>query len=242
MAAKPPIFSKTPVNTPEMITQALRTAILQGRYRGGEPLRQDHIAAELGTSKIPVREALVQLRAEGLITFAPNRGAVVSKLSADEVDEITTMRIALETQALARAIPNLRPADLIRAQGVLEIIDSEDDQTRWSELNWEFHATLYQAAGMPRLLGTIEVLHNNVARYLVIYLNSLEAQPASQKEHWGILESVKRQKTAESVDRLRRHLGRAADRLAAFLNEPSPTDPQTKTTNGPWRPHRRRRT
>ncbi len=209
-----PIFT----NAPEMITQALRTAILQGRYRSGEPLRQDRIAAELGTSKIPVREALVQLRAEGLVTFAPNRGAVVSELSAGEVDEITTMRIALETQALARAVPNLRPADLIRAQGVLEIIDSENDQTRWSELNWEFHATLYHAAGMPRLLGTIEVLHNNLSRYLVIYLDSLKAQPASQREHWGILESVKRQNPADAVERLRRHIGRASERLAAFLN------------------------
>jgi DNA-binding GntR family transcriptional regulator len=242
MAAKSSISAKAPGNAPEMITDALRAAILQGRYRSGAPLRQDHIATEFGTSKIPVREALVQLRAEGLITFSPNRGAVVSELSADEVDEIYAMRTALETQALARAIPNLRAADLIRAQGVLEIIDAEDDQARWSELNWEFHATLYQAARMPRLLGTIEVLHNNVARYLVIYLDSLEAQPASQREHWDILDCVKRRKTTDAVEGLRLHLGRASARLAAFLENHSPADPQEKTANGRLRPHQRRKT
>jgi DNA-binding GntR family transcriptional regulator len=219
MAPKTSIWARSPGNTPEMIASALRAAILQGRYRSGDPLRQDRIAEEFGTSKIPVREALVQLRAEGLITFSPNRGAVVSELSQEEVNEIYTMRIALETKALERAVPGLRPADLIRAQGVLDIMDTDDDQTRWSELNWEFHATLYQAARMPRLLNTIEVLHNNVARYLVIYLKSLGAQPVSQNEHRSILDSVRRRKTAEAVDRLHRHLERASRRLAAFLKK-----------------------
>ena len=219
MTLKSLVFSKIPGNTPEMITNALRAAILQGRYQSGEPLRQDRIAEEFGISKIPVREALVQLRTEGLITFSPNRGAVVSELSQEEVDEIYTMRIALETKALERAIPGLRPADLIRAQGVLDIMDSENDQTRWSELNWEFHATLYQAARMPRLLNTIEMLHNNVARYLVLYLKRLGAQPVSQKEHRAILDSIRHQKAKRAVDLLQQHLERASTRLVGFLKK-----------------------
>jgi DNA-binding GntR family transcriptional regulator len=219
MTSKSPVLAKIPGNTPEMITHALRTAILQGRYQSGEPLRQDRIAEEFGISKIPVREALVQLRTEGLITFSPNRGAVVSELSQEEVDEIYTMRIALETKALERAIPGLGPADLIRAQGVLDIMDTETDQARWSELNWEFHATLYQAARMPRLLTTIEMLHNNVARYLVIYLKRLGAQPQSQKEHRAILDSIRRQKADRAVDLLQQHLERASKRLVGFLKK-----------------------
>jgi DNA-binding GntR family transcriptional regulator len=219
MAATPPAFTQIPGNTPEMITNALRSAILQGRYQSGEPLRQDRIAAEFGISKIPVREALVQLRTEGLITFSPNRGAVVSELSHEEVDEIYTMRIALEAKALERAIPALRPADLIRAQAVLDIVDTEDDQSRWSELNWEFHAALYQAARMPRLLTTIEMLHNNVARYLVIYLKKLGAQPVSQNEHRAILDSIRHRKAKRAVDQLQQHLERASKRLVGFLKK-----------------------
>jgi DNA-binding GntR family transcriptional regulator len=210
-------FNKIQGNTPEYIADALRNAILQGRYQANQPLRQDLLADELGVSKVPVREALVQLKAEGLVTFLPNRGAVVTELSAGEVDEIFTMRIALETTALERAIPNLQSSDLIRARGVLEILDEEAAPTQWSELNWEFHATLYQAAGLPRLLATIHTLHNNVARYLIIYLDRLAAQDFSQQEHWAIFRACKNQDINAANRLLTAHLCKASERVIAFL-------------------------
>jgi DNA-binding GntR family transcriptional regulator len=217
MNMKSPIFQKSPGNTPEYIARALRSAILQGRYKANQPLRQDQLAEELGVSKVPVREALVQLKAEGLVTFMPNRGAVVTELSAREVDEIFTMRIALETKALERAIPNLRSADFIRAKGVLEIIEEEGNRAEWSELNWEFHATLYQAAQMPRLLSTIHMLHNNVARYLIIYLDRLSAQIISQKEHWAIFNACREGDVDTASKQLTTHLRQASERLVEFL-------------------------
>jgi DNA-binding GntR family transcriptional regulator len=212
------LFQKDPGNTPDLIANALRNAILQGRYKGNQPLRQDHIAEELGISKIPLREALVQLKAEGLVSFMPNRGAVVTELSAKEVDEIFTMRIALETKALERAIPNLRPADFIRAKSVLEILQKEEDRTQWSELNWEFHATLYQASQMPLLLSTIQTLHNNVTRYLIIYLDRLSAQDNSQKEHLAIFNACQKQDIDVAIKHLSTHLRKASKRLIAFLS------------------------
>ena len=217
MNTKASLFQKDPGNTPDLIANALRNAILQGRYKANQPLRQDHIAEELGVSKIPLREALVQLKAEGLVSFMPNRGAVVTELSAKEVDEIFTMRIVLETKALERAIPNLSPTDFIRAKSVLEILEKEEDVTQWSELNWEFHATLYQASQMPRLLHTIETLHNNVARYLIIYLDRLSAQNVSQKEHWAIFDACRNQDVDAANNQLTTHLRKASERLMAFL-------------------------
>ena len=105
----------SPASTAEMIASALRLDILKGVLTGKTPLRQDEIALRFGVSKIPVREALFQLKAEGLVAFYPNRGAFVSELSAAEADEIYVMRIALETAALARSIPRLTVADLTRA-------------------------------------------------------------------------------------------------------------------------------
>jgi len=214
---KPAIFHKSPGNTPEYIVGALRNAILQGRYKANQPLRQDQIAEKFGVSKVPLREALVQLKAEGLVTFMPNRGAVVTELSAAEVDEIFTMRMALEATALERAIPNLRSADLIRAKSVLEIIEEEEDRSQWSELNWEFHAILYQAAQLPRLLNTIQMLHNNVARYLIIYLDRLSAQDISQKEHRAILSACRKADIETANRQLANHLRQACQRLMAFL-------------------------
>jgi DNA-binding GntR family transcriptional regulator len=218
MNAKLSILSKSTGNTSDFIANALRSQILQGRYKANDPLRQDIIAGQMGVSKIPLREALVQLKAEGLVTFMPKRGAVVSQLSAAEVKEIYTMRSALETVALEKAIARISPADLIRAQGVLEIIDSENDKTRWGDLNWEFHATLYQAARMPLLLNTIQRLHNNVLRYLIIYLDSLSAASVSQNEHWAILKACREKNTGQALSVLKKHLGQASVHLVAFLS------------------------
>jgi DNA-binding GntR family transcriptional regulator len=204
-------------NTPELIASALRNEILQGHLKAKQPLMQDRIAERFGVSKIPVREAMVQLRAEGLIVFLPNRGFVVSELSPAEVDEIYMMRIALETKALEKAIPKLRRSDLMRAATVVEINEEEDERSQWSELNWEFHSTLYQAAELPRLLTTIQVLHNNVARYLLIYLGSMSAQETSQREHKKILQACEKKNTDRAIKLLQEHLSRAADSLSAFL-------------------------
>jgi DNA-binding GntR family transcriptional regulator len=212
---------KSPGNTPEAIATALRNAILQGQLRSNQPLRQDQIAEQFGVSKIPVREAMVQLRAEGLIVFVPNRGFVVSELSPAEVEEIYLMRMALETKLLERAIPNLRRADLIRAASVLDISEIEDDSTKWSDLNWEFHSTLYQAAQLPRLIGTVEVLHNNVARYLLIYLRSLSARDASQSEHKKLLSACRTRDVAGAIKILEQHLNRASSSLVSFLSNTS---------------------
>jgi DNA-binding GntR family transcriptional regulator len=218
--------ARNPGNTPELIAASLRTAILQNQIKSNQPLRQDQLAEQFGVSKIPVREAMVQLRAEGLVAFAPNRGFVVSELSPAEVEEIYAMRTALETMALEKAIPKLRSADLIRAAGVLEISRTEEDRLQWGELNWEFHATLYQAAAWPRLLSTIQMLHNNVARYLLIYLGRLSARDASQAEHLKILHACRKNDAERAVKILQQHLGRASERLVAFLS--GPADPGVK--------------
>lgn len=219
--AKEALKQKSPGNTPEFIASVLRVAILHGRYKANQPLRQDKIAEELGVSKIPLREALVQLKAEGLVTFNPKRGAVVADLSADEVEEIYLMRTALETAAIEQAIPRLGKSDFIRAQSVLDIIDVETDEARWGELNWEFHSTLYQAANMPLLLNTIQNLHNNVARYLIIYLDRLAAYEQSQEEHRALLKACREKNIPTAIEILKKHLRYASDRLVKHLSEES---------------------
>jgi DNA-binding GntR family transcriptional regulator len=208
--------SKT-ATTAELIAETLRNEILQGKLKSLQPLRQDELAATFGVSKIPVREALVQLKAEGLVTFFPNRGAFVSELSPAEVDEIYTMRLGLETVALRRALPHLTIADLARAEKLLQAIDQEQNVARWSELNWEFHATLYEAAGMPRLMDWLKTLHTQVARYLVLYLAGMDYQATSQQEHRAILAACRQGDIEAAAAHLEQHLKSAATQLIAFL-------------------------
>ena len=206
-------------STADLIARSLRADIMRGRLQSEQPLRQDEIAARFGVSKIPVREALFQLKAEGLVTFYPNRGAAVSKLSPAEADELFVMRIALETAALRRAIPHLTIADLARAEEILGAIDQEQNLARWGEFNWEFHATLYYPAGLPRLMEWVETLHINVARYLVIYLAGLDYQVTSQNEHRQILEACRRGDIEAATAHLTNHLQAASDHLIAFLDQ-----------------------
>ena len=203
----------------ESIVDSLRTDILRGNLKSGQALKQDEIAAQFWVSKIPVREALVQLKTEGLVNFYHNRGAFVSELSAAEADEIYVMRIALETAVLARAIPNLTIAHLKHAEEILNAIDQEENIARWGELNWEFHATLYAPAALPRLMDTIRVLHTNIARYLVLYLAGMAYQKKSQKEHRAILAACRHGDIEKAVTVLEVHLRGAAEHLVAYLNK-----------------------
>jgi len=219
MASLTPSPNPTPVIANESIADSLRADILRGNLKSGQALKQDEIAAQFGISKIPVREALIQLKAEGLVNFYPNRGAFVSELSAVEADEIYVMRIALETAVLARAIPHLTVAHLKHAKEILDAIDREENIAKWGELNWEFHATLYSPAALPRLMDTIRTLHSNIARYLVLYLAGMAYQKKSQKEHRAILEACRHGNTEKAVAVLVVHLQGASDHLVAFLNK-----------------------
>src|SRR3954469_17050465 len=117
-----------------MTVEALRERILRGDYPEGEPLRQDALADELGVSRIPVREALRQLEAEGLVTFSPHRGAVVSSLSLAEIEELFELRAQIECDLIRRAIPNMTKDQLDRATDVLDEFQdalSAGEATRW---------------------------------------------------------------------------------------------------------------
>src|SRR5688500_16517692 len=128
-----------------MTLDALRDGILHGNYAEGEPLRQDALADELGVSRIPIREALQRLEAEGLVTFTPHRGAIVSSLSLSEIEEVFELRATIETDLLRRALPRLTTYELDQADEVLDRYAAAlraADVAMWGELNWEFHSTL----------------------------------------------------------------------------------------------------
>ncbi len=206
--------------TSALIADALRIAIIQGTLKSKQALRQDEIATEYGVSKIPVREALFQLEAEGLVTFYPNRGAIVSTLSPAEANEIYVMRIALESVALKQAIPQLKAVDFSRADGILNAIDHETDPFKWGQLNWEFHTTLYDPANMPRLMHTVRTLHVNVARYFGIY-QAIEYRDISQQEHRDLLSACQRGEIKPACACLTQHLQAAAQSLIIFLEQQS---------------------
>lgn len=207
-----------------MTADALRERILRGIYPAGEPLRQDAVAEQLGVSRIPVREALRQLEAEGLVTFTPHRGAVVSTLSPDEIAELFELRATIEGDLLRRAVPRTTPEDIARAR---EILDSYERALRggevaaWGALNWQFHSTLYARANRSFTMSVVQKLHQHSDRYLRMQLALTHGESRANDEHRAILNAVKRRDTRKACSLLRDHILGAGRSLLDFLAAPS---------------------
>lgn len=152
----------------DQVTEDLRTRILTGDFPAGHQLRQDAIAGEYNVSRIPVREALQRLDAEGLVSFQPHKGAVVSQLSLDEIEELFEVRKLLECDLLRHAVPRLTPADLKSVEDILMVYDEAfraGDVSKWGELNREFHDRLYRASNRPKTLEIVRMIGNNTVRF-----------------------------------------------------------------------------
>jgi len=205
-----------------MTVEALRERILRGNYPEGDPLRQDAIAEELGVSRIPVREALRQLEAEGLVTFSPHRGAVVSSLSLDEIDELFELRADIECDVLRRAIPRTSAEQLDRAIEVLD--DFEDalragEATRWGPLNWHFHAALYAPASRNFTMGVLQKLHQQSDRYFRMQVLLANGGARANEEHRAIAAAVGAKDVTEASRLMREHILGAGTSLLGLLQQ-----------------------
>jgi DNA-binding GntR family transcriptional regulator len=205
-----------------MTVAALRERILRGDYPEGEPLRQDALAEELGVSRIPVREALRQLEAEGLVTFSPHRGAVVSSLSLDEIDELFELRAAIESDLLARAVPAMTDEQLDRAVDVLdefEIALATGEVTRWGPLNWHFHAALYAPANRNFTMGVLQKLHQHSDRYFRMEVLLAQGGGRANTEHRAIAAAVREKNIPLASELMRTHILGAGQSLVELLQE-----------------------
>jgi len=203
-------------STSGVVVDALRQAILRGELKATQPIRQQEIAEQLGVSVIPVREALMVLEGEGLVTIFPNRGAVVSSLSVSEANEIYQMRIALESLALQQAIPHQTEQDWRRAEMILNEYDLVHDPVQTSDFNWQFHATLYRAANLPRVMSLLQNLYNNIARYFVVY-DSINYYDEPQRAHRAILDACRKQDVLTATHLLEEHLRASVASLRKHL-------------------------
>ena len=122
-----------------LIFDALRRAIIEGHLRVGEPLRQEEIARQFNTSRIPVREALMRLEELGLVRMQRYKGAVVSGLAADEAVEIFDFRALVEPAVIRGAVPRLTRRDLDRARKYCDAFAASANPMEWSDLNRAFH-------------------------------------------------------------------------------------------------------
>ena len=202
---------------PDIIAEELKEAILTGKFKEGQALKQEEIAAMFETSLIPVREALRTLEVQGLVEFKINKGAFVSNLSVDEVKEIFEIRTMLESGAIEIAAENITGEDIEKAEAILDGMDNETDGKALSRLNWKFHSIIYEASNRKKLIKMIAPLHANVERYMMLYLVDMKYHSTSQSEHRLILEACKNKNGKLASDILKAHLGLASEHLIEYL-------------------------
>jgi DNA-binding GntR family transcriptional regulator len=196
---------------PETIAAALRADILSGKTKPGTLLRQEDLAAQFAMSRIPVRDALRLLEAEGLVTIATNRGAQVTQLSRDEVAEIYHLRILLECDCLSLAMARMSEADLDRIDRVRQRAEIDAATPEWNEGDWSFHEALYRPSGHGRQIETIKGLRTTSDLYAAAH----EALPKQRRrwlaDHRTIVAACRARRTDDAVDALTAHLTGARD-------------------------------
>jgi DNA-binding GntR family transcriptional regulator len=205
----------TTVTSPEAasarIAAYLRDAILNGEIAPGEWIRQAELADRLGASRLPVREALRMLQAEGLTDYEANRGSRVPKLGMHEVEVIYQMRERLEPLALAESIPYLTPDQLAQLAALQDRIEAGlGDVQQFVRLDREFHLLTYAGCPISQLHASIVRMWNTTQHYrrAFVTLTGPSRQWVITAEHRLLLDAITRHDTVDAERYLSGHIRR----------------------------------
>ena len=207
---------------PEIAYRKVRDAILSGEFGAGQALGQEEIALQIGTSRVPLREALKRLEAEGLVIHRPRRGYVVTSLDPEEITDIFDIRMMLEERAGYLATLRATPDDVEAVRERLYAMDgipttAPDHILRFVEANREFHDRLYVVSGRPQLCRLMAMLRTNVERYIRIGTLVAGDQTRVKDEHFQIFDAFRRGNAREVGRLCREHCATTRDRLLARL-------------------------
>ena len=213
--------SITPVGntlTSARVSQAIRRAIFDGHLKPGHKIAQDALAEQLGVSRMPVREALVQLAAEGLVTLEPRRGAWVALLTLETIDEAYSLRGWLEPKAVELSVPHLSDDDLTHlAQQVatLTLAESYNDTERFVATNREFHQTLRSRCPWKKLESIVDMLWNGFPPLTPQFVAEQMAEDRS--EHAALLKAAEQRDSKEAARVMAQHIQRSGKRARAYF-------------------------
>jgi DNA-binding GntR family transcriptional regulator len=209
------------VDVPEAAVSArvanlLRDAILTGDIGPGEWIRQEEVAERFGASRLPVREALRILEAEGLTEHEPRRGARVPRLGSHEVDVMYRMRERLEPLAVAESIPHLTEDDLARLEEIQDRIEQNTDVAQFLVLDRQFHLLSYAGGTIDQLLGTVTRLWNSTQHYrrAFVTITGPGRMWVVNAEHRLLLDSLQRRDVVDAERYLAGHIRRTRIELA----------------------------
>ena len=184
------LTGSTPTTLKAHVYQLLREAIVSGRYKPGARLNESQLARDFNISRIPIREALLQLREHGLVMNHERRGMFVTELTEEDVQRINSLRIVLEAEALRLCQPRMTKQLAAKLTSLVDRMEKPRAATEIdsANLDLEFHRTLWEASGNPYLAKTLDSLSTVLFAHTALRSTARESQPWRLNHHRDLLE------------------------------------------------------
>ncbi|MDI2587531.1 MULTISPECIES: GntR family transcriptional regulator [unclassified Psychrobacillus] len=203
------------------VTTKLRDLILKGEFKMGDRLMQEEWAQKLGVSRMPLREALRQLEVEGLVRIEPRRGAIVTPISIEDIEEIYRLRQMLEGEVAVQSLPFLEEEDIKELEylyeKMLNLKHTESEMELYMQLNKEFHQIIIEASPGRRIKGFIHTLWQGVPQYTPSLLAKHLSD--SHEEHRLMVKYIKEKDAVRLREVMEKHINRTKENLIKMINK-----------------------
>jgi DNA-binding GntR family transcriptional regulator len=212
--------SQSPVRRSEQLGDEIEERIATGQYRPGMRLDEQEIAGAFGVSRTPVREALIQLEAAGLIEIRPRRGAIVAEISAARVCEMFEVMAELESMCgrlAARRVTEEEQNLLMEAHRACEAARDSQDADAYYKLNEVFHRQIYESSHNSFLAEQAIALHRRLRPYRRLQLRVRNRMHTSYSEHQGVVDAILSGNSELAAERLRGHVSVQGERFGDLM-------------------------
>jgi DNA-binding GntR family transcriptional regulator len=212
----------------DVVTDDLRDAIVSHELEPGRRLAEDDLAAQMGVSRGPVREALMRLEREGLVIIERHKGARIASWNKHDLEEIYSLRSVLEELALEWACRNATSADIAAMEEIMRHYRSLSEKQRTpkevSRIDLDFHTALFKAAHHDRLFRAWEILRSQIHAFLVYTwskddLVNKNYMPSWESDHVRILDVVRSKKLGSARKEIQNHVAKGFDRVSKHFAE-----------------------
>lgn len=215
-----PMMESRPIR--EIAYEVLKHAIITGDIPAGERIVETDYAERLHISRTPLREALRKLERDGLVEYVPRRGVVVRAFTIQDVEEIYTIRNALEMLTLPGIIQRATAEDVaalrLRLREMDEVMNRGDIATL-SPMARDFHSHLTRLCGQNRILRVIEGQDEFITRFSAMAIRQENRRTAAHKEHYQLVDYVEQRDLARLEALTRKHIERSKENCLAALAE-----------------------
>lgn len=206
----------------DVVFHTLREAILRGELKPGERLMELQLAAKLGVSRTPIREAIRMLEQEGLAVTIPRKGAEVAKMTEKDMRDVLQVREALDELAASIACEQMTAEQLDELKTTMrefEECTKNGNVKKIAEADEKFHDIIYQATGNPKLVNIVSNLREQMYRYRIEYVKDEKNYPVLIREHKEIVEGLMAKDKAKVTAVMHRHVENQAVAVEERIRE-----------------------